>query len=118
MIRVNIIFALLSTMVFYDQVVGREQPNDKIDVVLSAIMETNRKVDILTGKVADIAKLEELTSEHVAKLEFEMEDVLKSEEKLKNQINKVENRAFQKIPTFSNKLGGWDSESIHGKMGK
>ena len=24
-------------------------------------------------------------------------------------------RAFQKIPTFSNQLGGWDSESIHGK---
>ena len=24
-------------------------------------------------------------------------------------------RAFQKIPTFSNQLGGWDSGSIHGK---
>ena len=79
-------------MVFYDQVLGRTTPNEKIDVVLSAIMETNRKVDILTGKVADIAKLEELTSEHVAKLEFEMDDVLKSEEKLKNQVHNVENQ--------------------------
>ena len=24
-------------------------------------------------------------------------------------------RAFQKIPTFSNQLAGWDSGSIHGK---
>ena len=92
MFSVNLIFALLSTMVFYDQVLGRTTPNEKIDVVLSAIMETNRKVDILTGKVADIAKLEELTSEHVAKLEFEMDDVLKSEEKLKNQVHNVENQ--------------------------
>ena len=81
MFPVRLMFVLLSTTMIYNELAfGQATPNDKIDVVLSAIMETNRKVDSLTEKVEDIARLEEETSGHVAKLEFEMEDV-------KNQVS-------------------------------
>lgn len=80
-------------MIFYDLALGGE-PNDRISLILSEITAVNNKVGALaektggiekkvvtlTEKVVDIARLEEETSGHVAKLEFEMEDV-------KNQVS-------------------------------
>ena len=101
MFPVRLMFILLSTtMVFYELALGGV-PNDRISLILSEITAVNnkvgalaektggieKKVDSLTENVAGIAKLEEETSGHVAKLEFEMDDVLKTEEKLKKQVS-------------------------------
>ena len=92
MFPVRLMFILLSTtMVFYELALGGV-PNDRISLILSEITAVNNKVGALAEKTVGIEKKVDTVAGHVLKLESEMNDVLKSEDKLKNQVSNVENQ--------------------------
>ena len=71
--------------------------NDKLGTLLSYMVRMNdhmkllsQKVDGVQEEVKDVARIEELTSEHLLKLEDKVADVVDKQEKMENHIAGVE----------------------------
>ena len=97
-------FLVVTTMInFCDPALEADRSNDRMDTLLSYMVRMSddmkllsQKVDGVEKEVKNVAMVEELTSEHVIKLEDKVADVIdkqgKMEKQIKNEITKVTNQ--------------------------
>ena len=93
--------------------IGAEANDDRIGTILSYMVQMrddvkllSQKVDGVQEEVKDVARVEELTSEHLLKLEDKVTDVIDKQGKIEHQVSTVENQ----VNTVDRKVEKADSD--------
>ena len=109
--------------VICEPTLGAEPNDDRIGTILSYMVRMrddmkllNQKVDGVQTEVKDVARIEELTSEHLLKLENRVTDVITKQGKMENQVAAVKNQ----VAAVKNQVSVVQSEisAVDGKVEK
>ena len=102
---------LLRLLFLFLAVSCEEQRNDKIDSILIRLGDMERQMKQLMTSVGNVARIEQLTSEHVSKLEDRVEEVKKEEGELKEQLASGMEQMKSEGKDHSTSSGDFDPEA-------
>ena len=106
-LRLMFLVMTLSSIIISDTTTGADS-NDKLDTLLTYMVQMrddmtllSQKVDGVQEEVKDVARVEELTSEHLLKLEDKVADVIDKQERIEKKVEKVDRDVFVASVTWT-----------------
>ena len=107
-LRLMFLVLTLSSSITSDTTTGADANDDRINTILSYMVRMSnymkllsQKVDGVQEEVKDVARVEELTSEHLLKLEDKVADVIDKQERIEKKVEKVDRDVFVASVTWT-----------------
>ena len=101
-LRIMFLVITLSSIIISDTTIGADHNEDRIGTILSYMVQMkddmkllSQKVDGVQEEVKDVSRIEELTSDHLLKVEDKVADVIDKQEKMGSQVSFVNNQVSE-----------------------